>query len=475
LSPPPIRRIALFLGALFLFLTAARLCHTGTLWSDGDYHLAAAMQVHDGKALYRDLWYDKPPLTALVMDLLGRPEGWRLSVAEAFLAWTACLFAFLAGREIGGLRAGALAAALMAFYLTFYIPTAVIPIAPDLLMITPHLAAVYCAFAKRPLWAGLSAGIAFWINVKGAFVLLACLAIAPTQVLALLAGFAIPSAAGVAALAATGAWNAYFDQVWRWSLLYARSSPLAHPWVNALARTANWAGFHAALLLGAALYFRKRGNANWLRLAFWIAISFVAVAQGMRFLPRYYFQLLAPLTVVAGLGFSVIPRRVWITAAAAIALAIPLIRFGPAYVTLATEDLRGRPHGWADLALDRDDQAVAAMLNARKARQNTLFVWGYRPGIYVYAHLDSPSLFWDSQPLTGVPADRHLTSAVSVDPDGARRNRVQFASAAPTFLVDSLSRFNPALAVDRYPDLQPLLARYRRCGETALSTVYCAR
>ena len=44
----------------------SRLCHANILWADEDYHLAAAIQMLHGKMLYRDLWYDKPPLTALV-------------------------------------------------------------------------------------------------------------------------------------------------------------------------------------------------------------------------------------------------------------------------------------------------------------------------------------------------------------------------------------------------------------------------
>ncbi len=466
-------RTGLILGALLLFLAAARLCHSGILWSDGDYHLAAAMQVHDGKTLYRDLWYDKPPLTALLLDFMGRPTGWLLSLTEAFFAWTACVFAYLTGRQLGSAKTGLIAAALLAFFLTFYIPTAVIPIAPDLLMLTPHLAAIYCSFARRPWLAGVCAAVAFWINAKGAFVFAACFFIAPTQLVPLLLGFTLSSAVAIAALWVTGAWPGYLDQVWRWSILYARSSPFPNPWSNALGRNVNWAGFHAALLLGAALYFRKRPGAPALRIAFWIAISFLGVAQGFRFLPRYYFQLLAPLTIAAALGFAVTPRRRWIPVAAALLLSVPLARFGPQYGHLAFDNLRRRPHHWADLALDQDDQAIAKLLPAPDGRARTLFVWGYRPGVYAYTRRDSPSRFWDSQPLTGVPADRHLQNATPIDADWARRNREEFARTRPAFLIDSLSLFNPALAMDRYVELKPLLAQYRECARTPLSTVYC--
>ncbi|MGH8102743.1 MAG: hypothetical protein ACREIW_15715, partial [Chthoniobacterales bacterium] len=47
---------------LVVALACLRLCHVHLLWSDEDYHLAAAIHILDGKVPYRDFWYDKPPL-----------------------------------------------------------------------------------------------------------------------------------------------------------------------------------------------------------------------------------------------------------------------------------------------------------------------------------------------------------------------------------------------------------------------------
>ena len=46
-------------------------------------------------------------------------------------------------------------------------------------MILPHLAAVYLAWKQKPLAAGLAAGLAFALNIKGLAVLLVCLIFAP--------------------------------------------------------------------------------------------------------------------------------------------------------------------------------------------------------------------------------------------------------------------------------------------------------
>ena len=55
-------------------------------------------------------------------------------------------------------------------------------------MLAPHLAAVWLAYRRRPLWAGALAGVAFTISPKGLLVLAVCAWWAPSW--ALLAGFA---------------------------------------------------------------------------------------------------------------------------------------------------------------------------------------------------------------------------------------------------------------------------------------------
>ena len=168
------------------------------------------------------------------------------------------------------------------------------------------------------------------------------------------------------------------------------------------------------------------------------------MALGAQFRPRYFFELLPPLVLAASRGLALAttlaPRRRTIAfAAVGLAVLVPLIRFGPRYVTLARDLILHRPHQWSDVVLDQDSQAAAAEVNARKQPGDTLFVWGYRPDIFVYTRLPAGSLFWDSQPLTGVPADRHLFDSRPILPDWAARNRAAFAQTHPTFVVDSLS------------------------------------
>src|SRR5215470_4273842 len=87
-------------GALFFWiglaavLIASRLCHLNILWADEDYHLAAGIQLLHGKMLYRDLWYDKPALSALITVLCGAWPGWPLRIAGALLALVTSILAF---------------------------------------------------------------------------------------------------------------------------------------------------------------------------------------------------------------------------------------------------------------------------------------------------------------------------------------------------------------------------------------------
>jgi hypothetical protein len=149
-------------------------------------------------------------------------------------------------------------------------------------------------------------------------------------------------------------------------------------------------------------------------------------------------------------------------------LLIPLIRFGPRYVMLADDLIHDQQSNWTDLALNHDSLAASNLLG----RQGTLLVWGYRPDIFTYTRMPAGSRFLDSQPLTGVLADRHLTTSQAFAPAWAARNRRELIASDPTWIVDGLGPLNPNLAISNYPDLQEWLANYRQVGRTRFSIIY---
>ena len=463
------RRCVLFFVVLLAVTLALRLCHARILWADEDYHIAAGIQILGGKLLYRDFWYDKPPLTALLYAAMGALPGWPLRLFDALFVLAVSAAAWRFARDLWGRREAFIAAGLMAFFLNFDLAPAVIPIVPDMFLLLPHIVAVHCAWKGKPLAAGLWCGLAFLVHTKGAFVLAMCALLAWRSLPALFLGFAIPNVAALASLAATGALTAYFQQVWEWSTAYARSSPEVHPFANGLRRTADWVGFHAAMAIGAAAFWWENRKREQYWLAAWLAVSFAGVTLGARFFPRYYLQILPPMVLLAS---NALARRKIVAWAAVLALLVPMVRFGPRYVTLAHDLLAGRPHQWSDLALDQDSRAAAEIVNRLQRPGDTLFVWGYRPGIFVYTRMPMASRFWDSQALTGVPADRHLRETSAVLPEQAAENRREFAGSRPTFMVDSLSLANPRLAVEEYPELREWLGQYKVVGRTGMSLVY---
>ena len=418
------------------------------------YPTAAAIQLLYGKNLYGGVWFDKPPLLAYIYLLWGAHIGVPLRIAGAAFVFLCCLAARKFARELWGPREGLAAALALGFFLTFGIPSAVMALAPDLLMILPHFAAVHLAWRGRIFWSGLLAGVAMLINAKAAFVLFACALWAGRGWPWLLLGFALPN---VAAFAWFG--QPYFDQVWRWGELYSERGFAA---ATGITRTLNWAGFHCALVAGAAYAFWK--EKNW-RMAGWLLLSLMAVAAGWRFFPRYYFQLLPVMALIAARGYVLLGRR---RVVLLLLLLIPLVRFGPRYVTLANDLLHDRQTEWSDLLMNQDSRAAADRID----RDGTLLVWGYRPDIFAYTRMAAGSRFLDSQPLTGVLADRHLTSSEAAAPELAAQNRRELIQTRPTLIVDGLGPLNPALAIINYPDLRDWLAGYREVGRTRYSIIY---
>ena len=459
MSKPRLWFLLLF-ALLLAALLASRLCHAGILWAEETLPLAAAQQMRAGKLLYRDIWFDKPPFAPVFYTALGGEAGVPLRVAGALYALLCCWIAWGFARDLWGRREGLWAAGLLGFFLIFDFPASVIPLAADLWMLAPHVAAVWMAHRKRPLWAGALAGLAFTISPKSVMVLAVCAWWSPSWLL--LAGFAAVTGAASAWLWTAGALPGYWDEVWRWGRVYAGTTFVEAPMKNGLLRSLNWAGFHAAIVIAAVFGWWDRADSR-LRWVVWLVVSLAGVAAGMRFFPRYYLQLLPMVVLLAARGFAQLRGR---RLALSLLLLVPLARFGPTYLQAA------RDTGWRDTAMDRDSRAAAAILTGMAKPGDTLFVWGYRPEIYVYSHLPAATRFLDSQPLTGVPADRHLTQSTPLETTESRARRLELAGSRPTFVVDGLGEYNARLAIGTFADLYGWMAQYREAGRSGGSVVY---
>ena len=436
-------------------MLAAHLLHSGALWEPEVFPLAAALQLKRGAALYRDVWFDKPPLSTWIYLLWGAAQGPVLRIAGAVYDLLACGLVFHLAATLWTRREGYLAAGLLAFCLTFDTQAAVLPLGADLLLLVPHLAAMLFAVRKQPLLAGMAAGAGFLMNAKGVFVLAGCAVFLWPSLPLLVVGFLIPCGLGLAALSSVADW---YEQAWRWPALYAASPVVSDPVRNGLLRTGNWLGFHVTLAVGAGCYYYR--NRDW-RMIAWALLALAGVVLGWRFFPRYFFLLLPALLVPASRGL--VNYRKPLAAVAWLALIIPLARFGPKYFVVATSP---------DLAMDRDSREASRLALQFAKPGSTLYVWGYRPELFVYTGLPAATKYIDSQALTGVPADRHLTQSTRVLKEGTHEAREELARARPEILMDGLSLFNPNLSMEHYAELRPWLSNYREVARTKGIVIY---
>jgi hypothetical protein len=93
----------------------------------------------------------------------------------------------------------------------------------------------------------------------------------------------------------------------------------------------------------------------------------------------------------------------------------------------------------------------------------------------VLADLPPATRFLDSQPLTGVIADRHLSSSEATFPELAAKHRAILTWSQPTWIVDGLGPMNPRLAITAYPDLALWISNYERVAETKATVTYRLR
>lgn len=448
-------------AALAAVVLATRLAHSSVLWVEESYPAAAAVQMLGGRVPYRDFVFDKPPLAPLFYAVFGAWPGVPSRIIGAAYVMLCAWLAFALARRLWNHRSGWIAAGLAVFSLTFYVPAAVIALAPDILMVAPHLGAMLALISGRPLVAGALAGVALAAHTKGVFVLAVLLLWQPAAAMPVIAGFALVSAACAASLVMLGAWSGYWQQVWIWGSAYAADPLYSSPWSAGSFRTFNWLGFQAAAAIGAILAFRR----DW-RLAAWFAVALAGALLGARFAPRYFLLPLVPL-IIAGAGPLAHGRAMLVL----VLLIVPLARFGPRYVQLAIHG----PADWSDLAMSADSEQASAIVSRLARPGDTILMWGYRPEILWRTRLPLGTPFLDSQPLTGVLADRHLTDSRATLPGLAAANRQRLLETRPTFIVDGLGPYNRVLAISAYPDLASWMPGYEEAGRTRGCIIYRAK
>ena len=89
-----------------------------------------------------------------------------------------------------------------------------------------------------------------------------------------------------------------------------------------------------------------------------------------------------------------------------------------------------------------------------------------------YTRLPAAARFLESQPLTGVLADRHLTQTGRLPAEWLETNRKELTQSRPDWILDGLGTYNPTLAITAFPDLQGWLSDYKEVQRTTNMVIY---
>jgi hypothetical protein len=349
--------------ALTLVSLVLRIFYTGYLFQDDGLWFTAAEQLLRGKALYREIYFDKPPLLPLTYALLFKLFGAHIIVIRLFTmifvtAVSAVLYFF--GSTLYNKTTGMLAAALFTFFSTTAVSGHVQGLNTDFLMVLPYsLGAYFLTASRRPgrpeatltlngrqallaIAGGALTGVAAQTNPKGMFNLafFALLLIAELLtrggrhesgsdthqlrpgnaivLLALAAGGALAASVPVVAyLAATHSLSYYFAYVWTWGFKYTGYFSLAQSLATGLRVGLNYLALNSALTIALIFFLgrmaarinhrkdqRDKGEIHDSDLVvfLWLACSSAATALGGRFYSHYFFEILPALCIAGARG-----------------------------------------------------------------------------------------------------------------------------------------------------------------------------
>ncbi|HVG18637.1 MAG TPA: glycosyltransferase family 39 protein [Blastocatellia bacterium] len=351
--------VGMFL-ALALVTFILRIFYSTHLYQDDGLWFTAAEEILRGKALYREIYFDKPPALALTYAGLFKIFGAHILTVRLFtiiysLAISGVLYLF--GSWLYDRRTGLIAAAMFAVFGTTYTAGHVQGFNTDFMMALPYTAGAYLLIRSRgdlfqqrlarnhSAWSafagGALVGIASQVNPKAIFDLIffalilfiarrgILRAIAPA-----LAGFVAGAAPFLIYVAATGSLPPYWHYVWEWGSRYASYYPPSWVAASALRQTADYFALNNTLLVAlifVAVTTARRARENRLdgakpapaassearamfaadaAMLLWLAVSYAGMAVGGRFFGHYFFQIIPALCLIGSRGLAGMTRTV---------------------------------------------------------------------------------------------------------------------------------------------------------------------
>jgi hypothetical protein len=371
--------------------------------------------VADGGRLYADFWMDKQPLIFWLGGLLFRLMGQSMAVLHGTavaLAIVTSLLLYLLGSRFYSPGVGGAAALFYSIASTTYYPRRIIGLNVESLMVPFMVAAMY-AFLRawqaggRHWWfaAGLLSSLAAATKPVAGVQLVIFLALLvflrpsppPGRILSVCllgAGYAAVWLGMAAVLSANGSLAAWWTQCIAYSVAYVHQIPARTFLKNLVFDPIAFAGIYLWLCLLIWRGFKDRellAGSGWI-LAGWLLSDFVGMASGRRFYSNYHVQLWPSMCLLGGIGAvsawnsrnSAFDRRLL---RIAVAVLIPVFLWFHAntaahWLFLASPGLHERVRPWGACREDRDLKEIAAYLEARTGKTDTLFIWGSRAELF---------------------------------------------------------------------------------------------
>ena len=140
-----------FLGLLAISFLL-RIFYSGHLYQDDGLWFTAAEEILGGKALYREIYFDKPPGLPLLYALLFKLFGVHLLTIRLFTILYAVAISgviYLFGARLYDRRTGLVAALMFAVFSTTYTTGHVQGLSTDFLMALPYTAGAYMLARSR--------------------------------------------------------------------------------------------------------------------------------------------------------------------------------------------------------------------------------------------------------------------------------------------------------------------------------------
>jgi 4-amino-4-deoxy-L-arabinose transferase-like glycosyltransferase len=348
-------------AALLLISFLLRIFYSGHLFQDDGLWFTAAEEMLRGRALYSEIYFDKPPAIAMLYAALFKSFGAHILTIRLFtilysVAVSCVLYLFASW--LYDRRAGLVAAAMFTVFSTTYTTGHVQGLNTDFLMALPYTAGAYLFARSRSeqrrrragfaLFGGALAGIAFQVNPKGAFDLVFFAALlgpglfaggrplkrsdAAISFLVAAAGFLAGAAPFWIYIAASGAISSYNNFVWGWGARYASYHTVAEQAATALRQTASYFALNSTLLVALVFVvwrtvrsYRRGENSSGgseaaseagsvshsgfdsdLTILVWLAVSYVAMSSGGRFFGHYFLQIIPALCLIGARGLTCI-------------------------------------------------------------------------------------------------------------------------------------------------------------------------